>query len=95
MKNSNPERYLCAISKMLIVAFFPPFYFRLVVAHVGVESNNENVDHLRWILSIVRGKLTKQIISELNKLENVTYSPVHLNLSSSPIDLIIKFKHEH
>lgn len=56
MRNSNPERCLCAISKMLIVAFLPPFYFRLIVAHVDVESNNENVDHLRWI---VRGNLTE------------------------------------
>lgn len=60
MKNSNPERCLCAISKMLIVAFFLPFYFRLVVAHVDVESNKENVDHLRWILSVVRGNSRKR-----------------------------------
>ena len=60
---------------MLIVAFFPPFYFRLVVAHVGVESNNENVDHLRCILNIVRGNLTKpKILYKMNLLEKLSSS---------------------
>lgn len=45
---------------MLIVAFFPSVLFPFSLAHVGVENNNENVDHLRWILGIVRGKLIQQ-----------------------------------